>query len=267
MSLLIDIGNTRLKLGYVYPDGSRATASLALTPPELPSLLPWLRQHRFQPQRALVVSVASAQVEQHVSALLDSIGCPCIWLNATQPCALVHNGYDQPDQLGADRWLALIGVLAQHRLHSPIIHASFGTATTVDTLLPPQSAASRQALFAGGLILPGPQLMYESLASNTAKLGQGIGARSAMPTNTRAAISTGIAAAQVGAVLRQWQLAYALKQEVPLLICSGGGWPLIQEEMEHAYQHLQQQLHLDLKNIHYQATPVLDGLAYIATQQ
>lgn len=266
MSLLIDIGNTRLKIGYANPQGIRADISLAVTPTELPLLLPWLQKHHLQPKRALIVSVASSQVESQVTALLESLPCPAIWLDSTQVCALVRNGYDQPGQLGSDRWLALIGVLAQYGIKGPIIHASFGTATTVDTLLPPKHPRSSQALFAGGLILPGPQLMYDSLANHTAKLGHGVGACSAVPTNTRAAISTGIAAAQAGAVLRQWQLAYELKQGTPVLICSGGGWHLVQEEIEQAYQQRQQQLHLTTKPVYYQHTPVLDGLAYMATQ-
>ena len=128
MNLLIDIGNTRLKIGYALADGTRPQhLSLAITPAELPLLLPWLQQHHLQPQRALLVSVATIEVEQQVAALLQSISCPTRWLSSIHPCPLLHNGYDRPEQLGADRWLALIGVLAQQQhLHRPVVHASFG---------------------------------------------------------------------------------------------------------------------------------------------
>ena len=269
MNLLIDIGNTRIKLGYATATGARnPEQTLALTPAELPLVLPWLQQQNLNPSRALIVSVAALEVEQQVSHLLESLHCPARWIHSSHACPLVYNGYDRPDQLGADRWLALIGVLAQHQsTQTPIIHASFGTATTVDTVLPKKTTqAHDKALFSGGLILPGPQLMSDSLALNTAKLGQGLGQLQDFPSNTRAAISTGIASAQAGAVLRQWQLAQALGLGAPRLVCSGGGWELVQLEMEKAYARQQHQLHLALQPIYQQPTPVLDGLAYMATQ-
>lgn len=266
MNLLIDIGNTRIKFGYALASGERCHAhTVALTPDELDQLIPWLSQHHLQPKRALLISVAKVEVEQQILQLLQAIGCPVICLNSAQACAILRNGYDQPNQLGADRWLALIGVLTQHQAQArPIVHASFGTATTVDTVCAATSKES--ALFKGGLILPGPQLMYESLATKTAKLGQGPGAILDFPTHTRAAISTGIAAAQAGAVLRQWQLTLKLGLGVPLLICSGGGWELVHAEVERAYLQQQLQLGLQPEPLVYQPTPVLDGLAYMATQ-
>ena len=269
MNLLVDIGNTRIKLGYATSAGHHnPEQTLALTPTDLPLVLPWLQQHHLTPTRALIVSVAALAVEQQVMQLLESIHCPTLWLSSAHPCPLLRNGYDQPEQLGADRWLALIGVLAQHQsAHTPILHASFGTATTIDTVLPKKTDhASEKALFSGGLILPGPQLMADSLALNTAKLGQGVGTLQDFPSNTRAAISTGIAGAQAGAVLRQWQLTHALGLGAPILVCSGGGWNLVQQEMEKAYACQRHQLHLALQPIYHQPTPVLDGLAYMATQ-
>lgn len=266
MNLLIDIGNTRIKFGYALATGERCVQhTLAVIPQDLDQFVPWLQHHGLQPKRALLISVAKADVEQQVLQVLQGIGCDIIWLDATQPCDRLRNGYDQPSQLGADRWLSLIGVLVHHHaLARPIVHASFGTATTVDTIRAATSTES--ALFQGGLILPGPQLMYEALATKTAKLGQGSGMLLDFPTHTRAAISTGIAAAQAGAVLRQWQLALDLGLGVPLLVCSGGGWALIQTEMEQAYQQRQRQLQLTPEALRYQPTPVLDGLAYMATQ-
>lgn len=266
MNLLIDIGNTRIKFGYALASGERCHAhTVALTPDELDQFIPWLNQRHLQPKRALLISVAKAEVEQRILQLLQDIACPVIWLNSAQPCAILRNGYDQPNQLGTDRWLALIGVLMQHQaLARPIVHASFGTATTVDTLC--SATSTETALFKGGLILPGPQLMYEALATKTAKLGQGPGALLDFPTHTRAAISTGIAAAQAGAVLRQWQLALELDLGVPLLVCSGGGWELVHTEIKQAYLQRQQQLQLRPEKLLYQPTPVLDGLAYMATQ-
>lgn len=261
MMLLIDVGNTRIKLRC-------ADHHIALVHQEIEQLLPWLQSHQLCPTQAIGIYVSSISLAQQMEQLLLSIGCPTEWLSATTPSALIHNNYDEPQRLGADRWLALIGILAQQTvpLTRPIVHASFGTATTVDTIMP-AADPQQKAQFIGGLILPGPKLMYDSLALNTAQLGEGIGPTQAFPTNTRAAISSGIGAAQAGAVLHQWQLARQKNQGTPSLVCSGGGWNLIQEAV--VKTHAQQLQMLDLKReaIQWQATPVLDGLSYLSIQK
>lgn len=258
-TLLIDIGNTRIKVAYA--DQRIAFAHHSGEN----ELLHWLNLHNIKPKAALGVCVASAVLMRQVEQLLFRIDCAITWLDGSTPCALLHNSYDEPQRLGADRWLALIGVLkAQQQANQrSIIHASFGTATTIDTLLPGAKNGS-PACFKGGLILPGPQLMYDSLALNTAKLGNGIGELQNFPTHTRAAISSGIAGAQAGAVLRQWLLTWQSQQTAPLLVCSGGGWELIADEVKRAHTQQLQLLNLGLEPIIWQPTPVLDGLAYMA---
>ncbi|WP_260650272.1 type III pantothenate kinase [Paenalcaligenes sp.] len=265
MSLLIDIGNTRIKIGYAGSDGRRQQQhTLALPHQQIEAILPWLEEHGLRPTRALGISVASKALMYQLEGLLQHIQCNMSWLDATTPCPLLHNNYEQPDRLGADRWLAMIGVLAQQHQHRsrPIVHVSFGTATTIDTIMPATTCAAQ---FIGGLILPGPQLMYDSLADNTAQLGNGLGNITAFPLATRSAISSGVAAAQSGAVLRQWQLAWQQHRGTPLLVCSGGGWDLIQEEIQNAYQQQLQLLHLAVEPVIWQPMPVLDGLAYMTT--
>lgn len=265
MILLIDMGNTRVKVGYVNQDGVRLTKhSIAFTYAELDQLLPWLQQQGLHPQRALGVYVTAKKHVQYLEQLLQSIDCLISWQNGTTYCPLVENGYEQPERLGADRWLALIGILAQ-RLPlptRPIVHASFGTATTIDTVIP--TATSLPARFIGGLILPGPKMMYDSLALNTAQLGNGLGLIQDFPTNTRAAISSGVTAAQVGAVMQQWQLTWQHQQIAPLLICSGGGWSLVENEIKNAHTQLLHLLNVEMEPVYWQETPVLDGLAHIS---
>lgn len=267
MSLLIDIGNTRIKFGYADADGLVLDQyRIALAHNELANLLPWLQQHHLKPKMALGICVASADIKQQVEHLLFSICCNSYWLDSTSSNPLLINLYDQPERLGSDRWLGLIGVLAKQKppIDQAVIHVSFGTATTIDTALP--ATTQQPARFIGGLILPGPQLMYDSLALNTAQLGNGRGTIDAFPANTRAAISTGIASAQAGAIWRQWHMTYAQTQCPPLLVCSGGGWPLVQAEVISAYADLLKRLQLSQGFVIEQPTPVLDGLAYMITQ-
>lgn len=266
MTLLIDIGNTRIKLGYANAEGQRQTPhTVALAHSDLDQLLPWLKQHSLLPQRALGIYVSSNALAKRVEQQLALIGCVVHWLDATISCPLLQNTYERPELLGADRWLALIGILAQQQTHAkrPMVHASFGTATTVDTVLP--ATLNDIAQFIGGLILPGPKLMYDALTLNTAMLGKGIGAIESFPTNTRAAISSGVSAAQSGAVIRQWQLTWQKRYGTPILVCSGGGWELIQAEVTNAHAQQLSLLNLALEPVLWQPTPVLDGLSYMTT--
>ena len=63
----------------------------------------------------------------------------------------VRNLYERPEQLGPDRWAALIAARALHS-SGPALVVNAGTATTVDML-------SGDGRFLGGSILPGVELM------------------------------------------------------------------------------------------------------------
>jgi hypothetical protein len=88
--------------------------------------------------------------------------CRCYWAKSQSAQHGVRNLYERPpEQLGADRWAALIG--ARALLGSTCLVVCAGTATTIDRL-------DASGLFRGGLILPGYDLMRAALAANTAQL-------------------------------------------------------------------------------------------------
>lgn len=70
----------------------------------------------------------------------------------------VTNGYHQPQQLGIDRWLALIG--AHYLERGPLCVVDCGTAVTLDVL-------TAAGVHLGGLIMPGMSLMYQALLTDT----------------------------------------------------------------------------------------------------
>ena len=109
--------------------------------------------------------------------------------------------------------------------HPPFLLASFGTATTIDTVGPDN-------VFAGGLILPGPAMMRNALAHGTANLPVADGRVVAYPADTHEAIASGIAAAQAGAVVRQWLAGHQRYGETPQIFAAGGGWPEVHQEIE-----------------------------------
>ena len=105
----------------------------------------------------------------------------------------------------------IIGARAVHAYASVVVMA--GTATTVDLL-------SASGDFLGGLILPGVELMQQSLARGTAQLPSASGKFRLQPRCTLDAIRSGCLQAQAGAVERMFrQIA---TQPDALCLLSGG---------------------------------------------
>jgi len=275
MIVLIDLGNSRVKLGWLDPaTGARETTPIALNHGDTALQIgPWLSQLPGLPAQAIGVSVGSPDIARRIEDALRAHGCAVRWQQATA-CALgLKNGYVRPEQLGADRWVAMLGLLAHlpdpfdppdsldsakpPTQHGPIMLASFGTATTLDTIGPDR-------VFMGGLILPGPALMLESLARNTAHLPLANSTAVAYPSDTQQAIASGVAAAQAGAVVRQWLIGLDQYGAAPALHVTGGGWPLVAAEVRRLLDHAAHLRGLPRCLIHERNRPVLDGLAALA---
>ncbi len=201
MILCLDAGNTRLKYGLF--DGSGWRAQGALNHDAIDDLRAELPA---KPARIVACNVAGEAVRQRIETLSVSLGLELDWLTSSAAACGVRNGYDTPQQLGADRWAALIGARALHAGACVVVMA--GTATTIDVL-------DETGLFRGGLILPGLALMRTALARNTADLPHAAGHYRAQPTNTDDAIVSGALHATLGAIER-------MRGEAKPCLLSGG---------------------------------------------
>jgi type III pantothenate kinase len=95
----------------------------------------------------------------------------------------VQNGYESPQQLGVDRWMALIA--SWDRFHSAACIVDCGTAVTLDAL-------SHDGRHLGGLIAPGLRLMQKALSSGAQALKDIPGGRvRLLANNTEDAIAAG----------------------------------------------------------------------------
>lgn len=273
MILLIDAGNTRAKFGWInLNDGSRESQAHALDYQCLDHLGSRLQGLGVRPTRVLATNVAGPAVGARLEAICQQqFGLAIQWIGTQHGRHLLHNRYHRAGQLGADRWVGLLGLLGQvshlsdWARGSPMLLATFGTATTLDTILLRTEDGSQRAHFLGGLILPGPVLMARSLADHTAHLPFAEGDPTDYPVDTHNAISSGIAAAQAGALLRQWRngLQVPASRGVQVFV-SGGGWPLVQPEVEQALARAHTDLGLHPQAVIHLANPVLDGLACLA---
>lgn len=206
MFLLIDAGNTRLKLGL--HDGHHWLQREALAYEAL-SCCAWLTGVLAAGPRVVISNVAGEAVGQQLRACLGDAPVHVEWLQASAARGGVRNAYEQPQTLGPDRWAALIGAWHLQRTACLVVNA--GTATTVDVL-------TDDACFAGGCILPGFDLMRASLASGTARLPLVEGAPQVLPRNTADAIYNGCLQAQLGAIER---LRTQLPAGAPVVLSGG----------------------------------------------
>ena len=256
MIVLMDVGNTRIKLGWWDAQQGREPEvqafALSDTAGSLTERLSqWLSLHASPWEAAIGVNVAGQDVAVQIEQALSARSCPVRWMRPGASMLGMTNRYEQPAQLGADRWAALLGVSGRYPANDkPIILATFGTATTIDTLAP-------GAVFEGGMILPGPALMRSSLARGTANLPHVLGDGHAFPRNTAAAISTGVLSAQSGALWRQCRVVKEAYGTWPHVCVSGGAWPEVQSEVLAGMASLQ----IDVEHLSH---PALDGLARLA---
>ena len=188
MILCLDAGNTRLKYGLV--DGSGWRMQGALNHEAFDDLVAELPE---KPTRIVACNVAGEAVRRRIEQLAGSLEVPLGWFASSAAACGVSNGYDSPEQLGADRWAALIAARALHP--GPCVVVMAGTATTIDAL-------DANGLFRGGLILPGLSMMRAALAANTADLPHAAGHYRPLPTNTDDAIVSGALHATLGAIER-----------------------------------------------------------------
>jgi len=266
MMILIDLGNSRVKMGWLHrATGTREAAPAAWDHVDAASQIgSWLNGLPSVPSQAIGVSVGDPNVARQIEDVLRGYRCDVRWQRARADALGLKNNYTQPEQLGADRWAAMIGLLArlpydlnEDAPQRPLMLASFGTATTLDTVSP-------NGTFVGGAILPGSELMRESLARNTAQLPLAQAFSVPYPTDTHQAIVTGVAAAQAGAVLRQWLTGLEQYGVAPSLHVTGGGWPLVAAEVKRLIEQAARLHGLPRCQIHEHDRPVLDGLAALA---
>jgi len=265
MMLLVDIGNSRIKLGWLdRSNGTRELEPLAIAHDQLQTMRTWLSILPRTPTAAIGSNVASTVLAAQVQRVL---GLSVDWICSCACAGDVRNGYRDPAQLGSDRWLALIGLAAcaTRNASTPLMLVNYGTATTIDTLAPQADDGTRR--FVGGLILPGVNLMRTALARHTAKLPWAQGLTAAFPDNTDQAIVSGVCAAQAGAVVQQWRRAAVCFDHAPALYVSGGDWSLVSHTVQEAMQQAYADLALTPGPVRVVQSPILDGLAHLGTIQ
>ena len=227
--LVIDVGNTRLKWGWL--DGTRLSEQQAVvhreSTPEIWSQEVFEATQR--PDRVLISNVAGEAMAKSLHGLSrKSFGIEPEFIIPTRSFHELTNGYLNPALLGPDRWLAVIG--AWNLAHDSLCVVDAGTAVKVDSV-----NAHGQHL--GGLIVPGIQMMRESLLSKTSGVAQAMAKSTPsiagiLADNTISAVHRGAVVAVAAMADRAAQMIEQSTGEHPQLFITGGDATLVFESMQ-----------------------------------
>jgi len=160
MNLLVDIGNSAVKLAF--EQGSEIVR-IARVPYEENSLVanlqPCLAQLKVGEVRNIYISnVAGKRIAELISSWFQqNFKLTPQFATTLQKQRGLENAYITPGTLGIDRWLAMLA--ACDCFDGPKLVVDCGTAVTLD-------AINDKREFIGGLILPGLNLMRQSLATS-----------------------------------------------------------------------------------------------------
>jgi type III pantothenate kinase len=235
MKLLLDIGNTRIKWAYAGQDDAAQLQDAGdFLHRDVADPGRFVEQLPYAPAGAAAVNVGGTELGGMIAErLAASFGCKLELITTSAAFGEVSNGYVSPEQLGADRWAAVVAARARCRQACCIVDA--GSATTIDLL-----AATGRHL--GGLILPGLRLMQSALRADTSDIdrfasrGKPLADEEWIGRDTASAISRGSVFATIqtikGAVRE-----FPETDVEPLLIVTGGEAPLLMRELPESAQH------------------------------
>ncbi len=212
-TLLVDLGNTRLKFAVLRADGRvEAHGAVAHADGALPD--GWADALPGGYARAVVASVAAPALRAEAMGTLAG-RCPVVVRATTLPAlAGLRVGYPDPSTLGVDRFLAMLG--ARRRDTRACLVVGVGTALTLDLV-------DGDGQHHGGLIAPSPALMREALHARAAQLPPDGGAFTDFGLTTPDALRAGCDGAALALIERTRATAAARLGAVPRLLLHGGG--------------------------------------------
>ena len=251
MLLAIDIGNTNITLGIFDKETLVETFRLAsdkdLSQSEYEVLLKTLCND-YEIQDCVIGSVVE-ELSQVLKRASDKVfNIDSFLVNPNINCGLKIN-LKNPKEVGADRIANAYGAKIKYSL--PAIVIDIGTATTFDIV-------SKNGEFLGGVIMPGLNLQFKSLSSDTSKLPRinaGVSEK-AIGDSTENALLSGImrgSACAIEGLIHQCELELGEKATI---IATGGQSRLISEYMIRSFDYIDPALTLEGLKLLYELNKV-----------
>ncbi len=224
-TLLVDLGNSCLKWAF-HSEGPLQPQSVNYADDTLAQLCERLWATEAPPEKILV-SCVTGETGQFADWCRGRWDRQPVFARSAPRFGSLRNGYRQPQQLGVDRWLALIAGHARHPGEAFAV-LDLGTAATLDLVV-----ADGQHL--GGYIMPGLGSMQACLQRQTglaepvtmaAPLADGFG------RDTDSAIQLGSRAALLGMLQQGLAQFQRMTGEVPRLLITGGDARQLMPELD-----------------------------------
>ena len=208
MKLIIDIGNTRIKVAVVRNcDILHSKVYDSITEDDVRDIVA-----RY-PATAAIVSSTRGNSDTVCDMLRPYVAHVVNFSPATTPMPL-GNDYHTPQTLGADRLAAAVGCAALYPGHDIMI-VDFGTAITIDYVI--------NGRYRGGNISPGVTTRFRALADYTAKLPLCTATEAVLPygRTTVEAIEQGVMRG-VENEIRGYMEAFYVEKQKKCVIFTGG---------------------------------------------
>jgi type III pantothenate kinase len=254
-TLLIDAGNSRLKWSSLEGDNLSLQVAIAYASSSPINCFGDLIQAVQNDHGIIVlVSVLGQDFIDQAREVASGYGLAFFSIESLQQVGQLKNAYYKAEQLGADRFVAMLAAFYQKREDEDkgdnYIVVDCGTAITIDAV-----KANGQHL--GGLILPGKDLCVNSLVSGTQQLDLSAGKNNLalLANNTHQAIVSGSAYGAAGAIqsiclqIEEQFFAENQRQNITKILC-GGGAPELMSMLS--------------SDFYYQADLIMQGLKIIA---
>jgi type III pantothenate kinase len=230
---LFDLGNTRLKYAQRRGEGAGEVQVWAHQDQQRP--LPDIDQLPAG-EVAWLASVADVALRDALLERLRQRFARVELATSSAACGRLRSAYAQPQNLGVDRFLALLACADAAR---DCLVVGVGTALTVDLL-------GADGQHHGGLIAPSPTSMRQALHARARHLPAEGGQAGDFADNTLDALAGGSLGMALGLIERSLRLGQGrLGQALELVIHGGGATPLL----------------ANLPQARHAPTLVLDGLA------
>jgi type III pantothenate kinase len=251
--IVLDFGNSRLKVGFFNDDKLVDTNAFNYEPADA-EVFAFL-VNNFLPQLIIWISVTNKENEQLFLSKINTANCYRL-TPAHNPAPLPTN-YTTPASLGSDRYASIIAAAALHQRQSYIndtdnpfsaIIFLAGTALTTEIIY--------QNTYIGGAISPGPELRYQALHGNTARLPK----LSTLPTETIPTFGTDTNSAMLAGVwggmtfeikARIESIEKTIFQTANYTIIAAGSYAEIIAQLLKPNYHIQVYPHLILSGIYH----------------
>ena len=162
MTVLVDIGNTRIKWATL-ADGELVRRGSAAHRDSLDAALAAFANDVPPNARVIAANVAGDRVAAQLRALVAGRAGTLELIATTAERFGVRCAYAEPSRLGVDRWAAVLA--AYHAAGGAACAIDAGTAVTFD-------AVDGGGAHLGGLIFPGARLLAAALDRNTSNIGR-----------------------------------------------------------------------------------------------